>query len=109
VTTVRKLADFEERLAMIEESHKSLADEFRAYCDATGIKTQTLTDAFDAFKTDVAGKLDNITIFVTGANTVFGLAKRHWRTGLIFGAGIMTSAGIGNPAVWNFIRSFAGG
>jgi type IV secretory pathway VirB2 component (pilin) len=106
---INKLADFEMRLGVIEQSYKSLADEFRAFCEASGEKHQTLTDAFDAFKNDIGEKLDTITVFVSGANTIFGLARKHWRRVFIFGAGVMTSAGFGNPKVWAFLSSFAGG
>lgn len=104
-----KLADFETRLKVIEQSYQSLADEFKSFCEASGLKHQTLTDAFNAFKNDISDKLDTITVFVSGANTIFGLARKHWRRVFIFGAGAMTSAGMGNPKVWAFISSFAGG
>lgn len=102
------LADFEARIVAIEASHKVLADEFRAFCEATAVKQQTLSDAFDSFKLEMGDKLDTITVFVSGANTIFGLARKHWRRVFIFGAGVMTSAGVGNPKVWSFITSFAG-
>lgn len=53
-------------------------------------------------------KLDTIVTFVTGANTVFGFAKQHWKTAITFGAGIMSALGVGNPAVLNFVSSFFG-
>lgn len=105
---VNKIADFEARLEAMELSHRTLADEFRQFCEATNVAQQTLTDAFDAFKVDLAEKLDTITVFVSGANTIFGMARKHWRRVFIFGAGVMTSAGFGNPKVWDFISSFAG-
>jgi hypothetical protein len=82
---------FEQRLAAVEKSCAEI---------------HTL---FGTFKDDLNDKLDNITVFVTGANTIFGLARRHWKRVFIFGAGVMTSAGFGNPKVWAFISSFAGG
>lgn len=103
-----RLADFDKRIAAIEEQHKALADDFRAFCEKTNVAQQTLTDAFDAFKLELGEKLDTITIFVSGANTIFGMARKHWRRVFIFGAGVMTSAGFGNPKVWAFITTFAG-
>lgn len=103
-----KLADFDKRIADLEAQHKSLAEEFAAFCKATNVAQQTLTDAFDAFKLELGEKLDTITIFVSGANTIFGMARKHWRRVFIFGAGVMTSAGFGNPKVWAFITTFAG-
>jgi hypothetical protein len=104
-----KIADFETRLAVIEQSYSTLATEFKTFCEAHGVKHQTLADAFDAFKNEIGDKLDTITVFVSGANTIFGLARKHWRRVFIFGAGAMTSAGIGNPKFLAFLTSFAGG
>lgn len=84
-----RLSDFEDRLTRMEKSHKELAD------------------AFGLFRESLDDKLDAITAFVTGANTIFGLARRHWKRVFIFGAGVMTSAGFGNPKVWDFITQFA--
>lgn len=86
-----RLTEFEERLTRMETSHRELAT------------------AFDTFRVGLDDKLDTITTFVTGANTIFGLARRHWKRVFIFGAGVMTSAGFGNPKVWAFVSSFAGG
>lgn len=55
------------------------------------------------------GKLDDIYLFITGANTVFGFAKRNWKQAIVFGAGIMTAAGFGNPKVNAFLVGFFGG
>lgn len=57
----------------------------------------------------IMSKLDTITVFVSGANTIFGLARKHWKRVFIFGAGFMTAAGVGNPKVNAFIISFLGG
>lgn len=102
------VADYLARLEALEKAHTDLTEEFRTFCEATGVKTQTLTDAFDTFKNEMSDKLDTITVFVSGANTIFGMARKHWRRVFIFGAGVMTSAGIGNPKVAAFITSFAG-
>lgn len=58
---------------------------------------------------DMRNSTDTILAFVTGANKVVGIAAKHWRTAIIFGAGVMTSAGFGNPAMWDFIKTFVGG
>lgn len=84
-----RLSEFERRLDAVE---KSCAD---------------LTSLFHDPETGILAKLDNIATFVTGANTIFGLARRHWKRVFIFGAGVMTSAGFGNPKVWAFITQFA--
>lgn len=57
---------------------------------------------------DINLKLASIDDFVTGTTKIFGFAKKHWMKALSFGCGLMTAAGIGNPAVWNFIRHFFG-
>lgn len=68
-----------------------------------------LGEQFEAFKGSIDTRLESIENFVGGYNTVAGLAKKHWKTILVFGAGVMSSAGIGNPKVWEFINTFAGG
>jgi hypothetical protein len=54
---------------------------------------------------EVRQNTNDILGWVSGANTVFGFAKKHWRTALTFGCGIMTAAGIGNPTILNFISN----
>ncbi len=95
---VDRLTEFENRLTAMENSHTKLAGEFRAFCD----------DTFTPFKDEISEKLDTITDFVSGANTIFGFARKHWKRIVYFGAGVMTSAGFGNPKVWAFISSFTG-
>lgn len=53
-------------------------------------------------------RLASIENFVGGYNTVAGLTKKHWKTVLTFGAGLMSAAGIGNPKVTEFITAFFG-
>lgn len=65
------------------------------------METQTaeLNALFHDPETGILVKLDAIATFVTGANTVFGLARKHWKRIFVFGAGFVTAAGIGNPTV----------
>lgn len=75
------LADWEARLKAVERGLKEL-----------GERMTTLENG-------VTEKLDTIVTFVSGANTVFGLARKHWRRVLMFGAGFVTAVGTGNPTV----------
>lgn len=66
---------------------------------------------YDTLKGEVQTAVDNtaeILTIMTGVKKVGGIAAKHWKTAIVFGAGIMTSAGIGNPEVLGFIRSFFG-
>lgn len=57
-----------------------------------------MTTAEDG-RAEMLAKLANIEKFVGGYNTIMGLAKKHWKTLLTFGAGLVTASGIGNPTV----------
>ena len=59
--------------------------------------------------TSINNNTDEILKFVKGANKIWGIASKNWKAAIIFGAGIMTSAGIGNPQVWRFVSGFFGG
>ncbi len=87
----RTITEFEKRLEAVEAKQIELAQEF------------------EVFKNGINEKLDTITVFVTGANTVFGLARKHWSKIIVFGAGLMTAAGVGNPKVNAFLTTFFGG
>lgn len=50
-----------------------------------------------------------ILAVLTGTKTAFGYVQRYGRRVIIFGAGVMTTAGFGNPDVWKFITHFFGG
>lgn len=68
-----------------------------------------LEKQFSEFKDHISDKLDSIETFVGGYNNILGLAKKHWKTVAVFGAGVMSAAGVGNPAVLTFIQHFLGG
>lgn len=68
----------------------------------------TLQEDLNAFKQGVDDKLDQIIVYVTGFNKVLGFTKRNWKTAITFGAGLMTAAGIGNPAILGFVSNFFG-
>jgi predicted nuclease with TOPRIM domain len=56
-------------------------------------------------------KLDQILIWVTGAEKVAGIAAKHWKTALKFGCGVVTAWGISNPHVAHavaFVGNFFG-
>lgn len=76
-----KLDDWEKRLSAVENG---LAD---------------LRSEMATFKNGINEKLDTIVTFVSGAHTVLGLARKHWRRILMFGAGFVTAVGTGNPTV----------
>jgi len=82
------------------------SDEWRDEMEKT---VKELHSNFHSFKDEISEKLDTITGFISGANTVFGLARAHWKRVFVFGAGFMTAAGVGNPQVNTFIVTFFGG
>lgn len=77
-----------------------------------GARVQALEARMDAVEQGIKTAVDNtaeLLAIANGAKTVAGFVQRHGPTVLKFGAGVMTAAGVGNPAVWKFITSFFGG
>jgi predicted nuclease with TOPRIM domain len=74
----------------------------------------TLKEGAQAMQSQLAGqddKLDQILVWVTGAEKVAGIAAKHWKTALKFGCGVVTAWGITNPHVAHvlqFVGSFFG-
>lgn len=66
---------------------------------------QTAADERLAMKRD----LEEILALVSGAKKAGSLVVRYIPKAIIFGAGIMTAAGIGNPNVLKFVTHFFGG
>jgi hypothetical protein len=63
-------------------------------------------------ETNLATAVQNTTEILnilTYTKSVAGLVKRWGPRAVIFGAGIFTTAGVGNPKVWQFISHFFGG
>lgn len=56
----------------------------------------------------VENKVDEIYTFITGTKKVWGIAAKNWKKALIFGCGVVTSAGIGNPQVQSVLKFVAG-
>lgn len=56
-------------------------------------------------KTDTA----EILALAKGAKTIGGFAYKYSPKILLFGAGLLSAAGIGNEKVWKFIGAFFGG
>ena len=64
---------------------------------------------------ELHGKVDQSLVnqemlisLATAYNGVSGFVRKHGSKALSFGCGIMSVAGIGNPAVWKFIQHFFG-
>lgn len=64
--------------------------------------------AHEAAKT-AADNTAQLLSIATAAKGFVGFVKKYGPKTLTFGAGIMTAAGAGNPAIWRFIGSFFGG
>lgn len=96
--------DFEARLVSVEGDVAHLKAEFQS----TKEQLMQSNQATQALVNDVHEQLKAINAFVTGTNTVFGFAKKHWQKILYFGCGTMTALGIGNPALIHFIEGFFG-
>ncbi len=73
------------------------------------MKTQTHVKTLQNQMTNIALDTQEILKWVTGGAKVFGFAKKNWKTAIIFGAGIMTSLGFGNPELLHFLVKFFGG
>lgn len=56
----------------------------------------------------IGKQVDEITTYITGAKKVWGVAAKNWKKALIFGCGVMTSAGVGNPQVQNVLKFISG-
>jgi len=66
----------------------------------------TLKRGAEQMQTQLTGqdeKLDQILVWVTGAEKVAGIAAKHWKTALKFGCGLVTAYGIQNPHVQNAV------
>jgi hypothetical protein len=59
--------------------------------------------------TEARDNTAELLALATAARGIAGFAKKHGPRMIAFGTGIMTAAGMGNPAVWHFIGSFFGG
>ena len=59
--------------------------------------------------TTVEENTAEILAIVSGAKTVGGYIRKYGSKTIVFGAGLMTAFGVGNPAVTKFISSFFGG
>jgi uncharacterized coiled-coil protein SlyX len=74
----------------------------------------TLKRGAEQMQTQLTGqddKLDQILVWVTGAEKVAGIAAKHWKTALKFGCGVVTAWGISNPHVAHvivFVGNFLG-
>jgi len=51
---------------------------------------------------------ETVISLATAYNGISGFIRKHGSKAVSFGAGIMSVAGIGNPAVWKFISTFFG-
>jgi hypothetical protein len=59
-------------------------------------------------RAQMSSDIKRILSVVTGAEKVGGFLKRYGPRGVVFGAGVMTSLGFGNPALLAFLKSFFG-
>lgn len=50
-----------------------------------------------------------ILAIISYAKSSAGLVKKWGPHAIVFGAGLFTSAGVGNPNVWKFVTHFFGG
>lgn len=93
------------RFEAIEGRLDELENKMTDHITATAQQYQTL-------KSEMQVVVDNsaeILAVLTAAKKVGGIAVKHWKTAIIFGAGVMSAAGFGNPEVWAFINKFLGG
>jgi predicted nuclease with TOPRIM domain len=77
--------------------------------ELTALKTGHQTMQSQLLEQDT--KLDQILVWVAGANKIAGIAAKHWKTGLKFGCGVVTAWGFSNPHVTQtaaFIAKFFG-
>lgn len=95
-----RLDNLEARLTAIEDEMATIKADIAEAKTARGI----MQDDLVSMKNDTAKILD----FLTGVDKIGGMARRHWRTILTFGCGIMTAAGLGNPDVIEYVRKFFG-
>lgn len=57
----------------------------------------------------VAKNSEEILSVITGAKRIWGVTTKHWRSAILFGAGVMTSLGVGNPELLKFVTRFFSG
>lgn len=96
------------RIEALERWQDEMKTEFAEFKSAIANIT-SVCDGVTSMQAEISGQLSEIKSFVGGYNTVLGLAKKHWKTILIFGAGSMSTLGFGNPKFWDFVTTFAGG
>jgi hypothetical protein len=102
-----RLAAAETRLAQIETEMGKVKNDIHSMKNSMQAASGDVRQLKDSVQ-KIEEQNADILYFVTGANTVFGFAKKHWKQAIIFGAGIMTAAGVGNPKVNAFITTFFG-
>jgi hypothetical protein len=98
-----RLHDVEQRLDAVEADLVSMR---RSLHKANGQRQIMQNDIKKIDK-----KTDEILSFMTGAQKIYGVARKHWKSGLTFGCGLVTAVGFTNPAVahvTSFISKFFG-
>lgn len=93
------------RFEAIEGRLDELENKMTDHITATAQQYQTL-------KSEMQVAVDNsaeILAVLTAAKKVGGIAVKHWKTALVFGAGAMSVLGIGNEQLWAYIGKFLGG
>lgn len=95
-----RLSEFERRVSSMEEDIKKMKVDIHT-AKNEAMKMQNSIRRVNA-------NTEEILRFVKGARKIAGITTKHWKTALVFGAGLMTSAGVGNPNVWRFVTQFFG-
>lgn len=96
--TIKRFEAIEGRLGELE---KKMTDHITA-----------TAQQYNTLKSEMQIAVDNsaeILAVLTAAKKVGGIAVKHWKTAIVFGAGVMSAAGFGNPEVLGFIKTFFGG
>jgi hypothetical protein len=105
-----RIAAIENRVDTIEQDLSKLRETAHRVADSQQVSIAQMTDVTATLDT-MKAQLSSVTSFIDGTDHVLGFCRKHWRTILKFGAGVVTAYGFGNPHVQralDFILKFAG-
>lgn len=100
-----KLTAIETRVHTIETYLEEVKDYIHK-AKNEAMKTVRRLTVVEANLKTVKDNTVEIISLVDGGKKIFGFAKKHWKTALTFGAGLMTALGIGNPELTKFFYTF---
>lgn len=104
----RQITNAIRRIGRLEKNYKNLSDDLMSVKNITETiraETGSLKTTIDTIHNETA----QILYLFNAAKETKGFVKKYGKQVIVFGAGVMSAAGIGNPNVLEFVKSFFGG